>query len=91
MLGYNDWEDSPELEEEPVKDVIDDEFDSHADYGWDDHGYDDPMEGPYDGYEGDEGVKSEEGDDICKKCDGTGEFPEDHLCKACGGLGYIDR
>lgn len=28
-------------------------------------------------------------DNICTKCDGTGEFPEDHLCKACNGKGYI--
>ena len=90
MLSYDpEFDNDPELEEieEPVKDVVDDEFDRHADSEWDDP-Y--PYEGEYAEYEGNEGVKSEEGDNICKTCDGTGEFPEDHLCKACHGKGYRD-
>ncbi|MBZ5660047.1 MAG: hypothetical protein LAO08_06530 [Acidobacteriia bacterium] len=50
--------------------------------------YDD--EGEYAYYEGDEGVTPPEPDNICKTCDGTGEFPVDHLCKDCSGKGYID-
>ena len=90
MLGYDSEFDDLELEElEPVKGAVDDEFDRHADYPWDDDPY--PFEGEYAEYEGTEGVKSEEGDDnICKKCDGTGEFPDDHLCKACEGKGRIE-
>jgi len=55
------------------------------DYGYD---YEEPVEGEFEHYEGDEGVKPEEPDTICKTCDGTGEFPDDHLCKDCQGKGY---
>lgn len=94
MLSYDsEFDRDPELEEieaearEGTADAIQEEFDRHADYEWDDpYPYEEYAE-----YEGDEGVKPEEGDNICKKCDGTGEFPEDHLCKACAGKGRIDE
>ncbi len=87
MLSYDsEFDRDPELEE-PVKDAVDDEFDRYADCDWDEI-Y--PYEGEYAEYEGTEGVKPEEGDNICKTCDGTGEFPEDHLCKTCAGKGRID-
>jgi len=51
---------------------------------YDDEGY---YYDPYEGYEEDEEVEEAEADTVCTKCDGTGEFPEDHLCKACNGKG----
>lgn len=97
MLSYDpEFDNDPEIEaeldeleaeaREGAADIAD-EFDRDYDYG-------EPWEptGPYDDYEGDEGVDlaHEDLDPICTECDGTGEYPEDHLCKACQGRGRLE-
>lgn len=88
----NDPEVEAELDEleaearEGAADMVD-EFD--RDYVGEEY-WDEPT-GPYDEYDGTEGVDlaHEDLDPICTECDGTGEYPEGHLCKACNGKGRI--